>query len=44
MTKDEALKLELEALRLYQRTLAPTATQVKGAEAITVCEQALVNT
>jgi hypothetical protein len=30
-----AVKQALEALRLYQRTLAPTATQIKGEEAIT---------
>ena len=39
-TKDEALDLALEALRLYQRTLAPTATQIKGEEAITAIKQA----
>jgi hypothetical protein len=36
----EALDLALEALRLYQRTLAPTATQIKGEEAITAIKQA----
>jgi hypothetical protein len=42
MTKDEklAMDLALEALRLYQRTLAPTATQIKGEESITAIKQA----
>jgi hypothetical protein len=33
-----AVKLALEAFRLYQRTLAPTATQIKGEEAITALQ------
>jgi hypothetical protein len=41
MTKDEALKLALEALRLYQRTLAPTDTQCRGVAAVDAIKQAL---
>ena len=41
MSKDETLKLALEALRLYQRTLAPVATQFKGVAAVAAIEQAL---
>jgi hypothetical protein len=33
-----AVKQALEAFRLYQRTLAPTATQIKGEEAITALQ------
>ena len=40
-TKDEALKLALEALRLYQRTLATADTQCKGVAAVAAIEQAL---
>ena len=40
-TEDEALKLALEALRLYQRTLAPADTQCKGVAAVAAIEQAL---
>ncbi len=40
-TKDEALKLALEALRLYQRTLAPADTQCKGVAAVAAIAQAL---
>jgi hypothetical protein len=39
--KDEALKLALEALRLYQRTLAPADTQCRGVAAVAAIEQAL---
>jgi hypothetical protein len=41
MNKDEALKLALAALRLYQRTLAPADTQCKGVAAVAAIEQAL---
>jgi hypothetical protein len=41
MNKDEALKLALEALRLYQRTLAPADTQCRGVAAVAAIEQAL---
>jgi hypothetical protein len=41
VSTERALDLALEALRLYQRTLAPTATQIKGEEAITAIKQAL---
>ena len=37
----EAMKLALEALGLYARTLAPTETQKKGMEAITALDEAL---
>lgn len=37
----EAMKLALEALGLYARTLAPTETQKKGMEAITALREAL---
>jgi hypothetical protein len=40
MSTDETLKLALEALRLYQRTLAPVATQSKGVAAVAAIEQA----
>jgi hypothetical protein len=41
MTKDEALKLAMEALRLYQRTLAPADTRWFGVAAVAAIEQAL---
>jgi hypothetical protein len=43
-TKDEALKLALEALRLYQRTLAPADTQCRGVAAVAAIEQTLAAT
>jgi hypothetical protein len=42
-TKDEALKKALEALRLYQRTLAPSDTQCRGVAAVAAIEQALAS-
>jgi hypothetical protein len=41
MNKDEVLKLALEALRLYQRTVAPADTQCRGVAAVAAIEQAL---
>jgi hypothetical protein len=41
MNDKEVLKLALEALRLYQRTLAPADTQCRGVAAVAAIEQAL---